>query len=222
MAFVSPSLAVTATARAQHTTAIATRRASLRYSAASCSFSRGSSRTMSWLFGKKDGGDSSATATTTPTAKLETGTPAPDFSAKDQDGNTVSLSDFKGKSNLVVFFYPKAFTPGCTKQACTFRDSMERLSALDAKVVGISSDTVEDQDRFGKQYNLAYPLLADEGGKIRAAFQVPSTFGILAGRVTYVIDKEGIIREIFNSQLNVTEHVAVAERALKEITASAK
>jgi thioredoxin-dependent peroxiredoxin len=151
----------------------------------------------------------------TAAAAAAKGAPAPDFSGKDQSGRTVSLGDFKGKSAVVLFFYPKAFTPGCTRQACAFRDAADEFAGLDAAIIGVSAGSSETMASFGEKHNFKYPLLADEDNAIRTAFGVPSTFGILPGRVTYVIDKDGIIIEVFNSQLNVDEHVTVARKALE-------
>lgn len=150
---------------------------------------------------------------------IQKGDRAPDFSAKDQAGTTVSLSDFVGKRNLVVFFYPKDFTPGCTKQVCSFRDAVSDFEKLDAAVVGVSAGSASDHSSFDEKFKLKFPLLVDENNKLRTAFGVPSTFGVLPGRVTYVIDKNGIVRDIYNSQMNVNEHVNVARKALQAISA---
>lgn len=150
---------------------------------------------------------------------VKKGDRAPDFSAKDQAGNTVSLSDFVGKRNLVMFFYPKDFTPGCTKQVCAFRDAITDFQQLDAAVVGVSSGSAGDHSSFDDKFKLKFPLLVDDGNRLRSAFGVPSTFGVLPGRVTYVIDKNGIVQDVYNSQMNVTEHVNVARKALQSISA---
>jgi thioredoxin-dependent peroxiredoxin len=146
---------------------------------------------------------------------LQTGDTAPDFELPSQIGDTVRLSDFKGKQNVVLFFYPKDDTPGCTKEACTFRDAYAEFSSRDTVVLGISSDSGESHGRFATKYSLPFPLLADAGGKIRKAYEVPRTLGLMPGRATYVIDKEGIIREIFVSQFQPEEHVRRALNALQ-------
>lgn len=147
------------------------------------------------------------------TSAIGKGDKAPAFSALDQAGNTVSLSDFAGKRAIALFFYPKDFTPGCTKQVCSFRDAVDEFATLDAAVLGVSAGTEHKQ--FDEKFALKFPLLVDEGDKLRKAFGVPSTFGLLPGRVTYIIDKEGVVREVYNSQLNTGEHVKVARKTLK-------
>jgi peroxiredoxin Q/BCP len=138
---------------------------------------------------------------------LTAGTRAPEFTLADQDGQQVSLASFQGKKNVVLYFYPKDDTPGCTKESCAFRDQFTAFSDAGAEVIGVSSDSVASHKAFAEKYRLPFRLLSDPGGKVRAAFGVPSTFGLLPGRVTYVIDKQGVIRHAFNSQLNPLQHV---------------
>lgn len=142
---------------------------------------------------------------------------APDFSLKAQDGRIVSLHDFLGKSNVVLYFYPKDFTPGCTAEAKTFSENYDEVLTMGAEVLGVSSDTQDTHDRFAESCRVKFPLLSDEGGKVRQAYGVKSTFGIIAGRVTFVIDKTGTIRHVFSSQLNPTRHVSDAIEALKAV-----
>ena len=148
---------------------------------------------------------------------LRAGDRAPDFTLEDQDGRPVSLADFRGKRNVVVYFYPKDDTPGCTREACAFRDDYEAFQEAGAEVLGISSDTSESHRRFAAKHRLPFRLLADPGGKVRAAFGVPRTAGLLPGRVTYVIDREGVIRHAFNAQLAPTRHVEEALAILRRI-----
>jgi thioredoxin-dependent peroxiredoxin len=129
----------------------------------------------------------------------------------------VSLEDFKGKKPVVLYFYPKDDTPGCTKEACGFKDDLEEFQKLDAEVIGISSDSVESHKSFAAKYDLAFTLLSDEGGKVRRLFGVPNTFGLFPGRVTYVIDKKGVVRNVFSSQLGVEKHVEEALKGLQSI-----
>jgi len=98
----------------------------------------------------------------------------------------VSLKDFLGKRPVILFFYPKDNTLGCTKDVCAFRDSFEEFSKLDAEVIRISSDSVKSHRGFAEKHELPLTLLSDEGGKVRRLYGVPNTFGIFAGRVTYV------------------------------------
>jgi peroxiredoxin Q/BCP len=111
-------------------------------------------------------------------ARVTVGALAPDFTLPSQSGEMVSLGDFLGKSPVVVFFYPKDNTLGCTKEVCTFRDSFEELSNLDAEVIGISSDSVDSHKDFAEKHNLPFTLLSDEGGKVRSLYGVPNSFGL--------------------------------------------
>ena len=114
----------------------------------------------------------------------------------------------------VIFFYPKASSPGCTKQACEFRDLSEDFTEIDAQIIGVSSDSCRAQKSFKKRNGLTFPLLCDEGGTLRNSLGIKSSFGLIGGRETLVIDPEGIIRDRFNSQLRFKQH---ARRALKKI-----
>ena len=151
--------------------------------------------------------------------KVEIGSVAPDFALPSQSGEIVNLKGFVGSKPVVLFFYPKDDTPGCTKQACAFRDDYEQFGKLDAEVMGISSDSVESHRSFASKHDLPFTLLSDEGGKVRKLYGVPTTFGIFPGRVTYVIDEEGVIRYVFSSQLGVSRHVEEALRALQSLSA---
>lgn len=147
--------------------------------------------------------------------KLKVGDTAPDFVATTQDGSAIQLSDFVGKRGLVLFFYPRDGTPVCTKEACAFRDSYEQFVEAGVEVIGVSSDSTESHQTFAREHNLSFPLISDENGSLRKLFGVPSTLGLFPGRVTYVIDKEGVIRLIFSAQFASDEHV---QRALQAVT----
>ena len=149
--------------------------------------------------------------------RVGVGDHAPDFALPNAAGETVRLSDFRGKRDVVLYFYPKDNTPGCTAEACSFRDNYDAISGMDAEVLGISSDSEESHQGFAAQYRLPFPLLSDAGGAVRKRYGVPSTLGLLPGRVTYVIDKQGVIRHIFNSQLNIERHIAEALASLRAI-----
>ena len=142
--------------------------------------------------------------------KVDVGSKAPEFALPSQSGEMVSLGDFLGEKPVVLFFYPKDDTPGCTKEACAFRDEYERFKELDAEVMGISSDSVESHERFVDKHKLPFPLLSDRGGKVRRLYGVPSTLGLFPGRVTYIIDREGVVRHVFTSQIGVERHVTEA------------
>jgi thioredoxin-dependent peroxiredoxin len=149
--------------------------------------------------------------------KVDVGSLAPDFALPSQTGGIVSLADFLGSRPVVLFFYPRDDTPGCTRQACAMRDEHGELASLDAEVIGVSSDSVGSHERFAARHNLPFTLLSDEGGSVRELYGVPNTFGLFPGRVTYVIDGEGVVRHVFSSQLGVRRHVEEALRALREI-----
>lgn len=121
---------------------------------------------------------------------LSVGTTAPSFTVKDTQGNTVSLSDFSGKT-VVMYFYPKDDTPGCTKQACSFRDNYTEYQGKDIVVLGVSMDNEVSHQKFTEKYSLPFPLLADTDGAITKAYDVEG--GGYAKRVTYVIDGGGKI-----------------------------
>ena len=145
------------------------------------------------------------------------GSKAPDFRLPSQAGGMVSLKDFLDRNPVVLFFYPKDDTPGCTKEACAFRDDYEEFRKLDAEVVGISSDSVESHRSFAIKHGLPFTLLSDEGGKVRRSYGASNTFGLFPGRVTYVIDKKGVIRHVFSSQLGARRHVEEALEILPSI-----
>jgi peroxiredoxin Q/BCP len=148
---------------------------------------------------------------------IDVGAAAPDFTLPSQSGEMVGLKDFLGKKPVVLFFYPKDDTPGCTKEARAFRDNYEEFGKLNAEVIGISSDSVELHRNFAAKHNLPFALLSDERGKVRRLYGVPSTFGLFPGRVTYVIDEKGVVRRIFSSQLGAEQHVEEALRALRSV-----
>jgi thioredoxin-dependent peroxiredoxin len=149
--------------------------------------------------------------------KLKVGDQAPDFSLPNQSGDIVNLRDFVGKKIVVLYFYPKDFSSGCTAEACTFRDNYEVFKEAGAEVIGVSSQSVDSHKRFALANMLLFTLLSDESGKVRELYGATSAFGLVAGRVTYVIDKKGIIRHIFSSQLNPKKHIEEALRIIKEI-----
>jgi peroxiredoxin Q/BCP len=132
-------------------------------------------------------------------------------------GDNVTLSEYLGKKNIVLYFYPKDETPGCTAEACSFRDSYQELASLGAEVLGVSGQSIESHKSFATHYGLPFILLSDEDNKVRKLYGVPSTMGFLPGRVTYIIDKQGIVRHIFNSQTQTRQHVEEAKAALKEL-----
>jgi len=149
--------------------------------------------------------------------KVEVGDKAPLFSLPDMNGQIVHLKDYIGKKILVVYFYPKNETAGCTTEACTFRDRYELFKKADAEVIGISGDSIDSHTDFSTKYKLPFILLSDEDNSVRRNYGVKATFGLIPGRVTYIIDKKGIIRHIFISQFNPKKHVDEALKIIEEI-----
>jgi peroxiredoxin Q/BCP len=143
-------------------------------------------------------------------AGIKVGDPAPEFALRAQDGEVVKLTDLLSRGSAVVYFYPKDKTPGCTAEAGAFRDSYAKFGELGAEVVGISSDSVDSHKGFASDCQLPFKILSDQNGEVRKRFGVPSSMGFLPGRVTYIIDKGGIVRYIFSSQLQATRHVQEA------------
>ncbi|MFV2196931.1 peroxiredoxin [Nocardiopsis sp. LOL_012] len=141
---------------------------------------------------------------------IQVGDTVPDVTLPTQTGEQVRLHDRLGEHPVVLYFYPKDNTAGCTAQACAFRDSHEVFTDAGAEVIGISSDSVERHAAFADQHKLPFTLLSDEGGAVRKKFGVPSALGLLPGRVTYVIDREGVVRHVFNSMTGIDKHVEEA------------
>lgn len=149
--------------------------------------------------------------------RLKVGDSAPDFTLPSQTGEFVSLKEMIGKKEIVLYFYPKDNTPGCTTEACAFRDSYEVFKEFGAEVIGVSSDSTESHRGFAARYGLPFTLLSDAEGKVRKLYSVPSTFGIIPGRVTYIIDTRGIVRHIFSSQMNPRKHIDEAVGVMRSI-----
>ena len=151
-------------------------------------------------------------------ANLKIGDKAPDFTLLDQSGHKVSLSDFHNKKIVVLYFYPKDETLICTKEACAFRDSYTDFTDLNCCVIGISSDSVESHKSFANNHKLPFILLSDDKSAIRKKYAIPNTAMVLPGRVTFVIDKQGIVRLIFNSQLDSDKHMSEALKVVKDLS----
>jgi peroxiredoxin Q/BCP len=149
---------------------------------------------------------------------LAVGDRAPLIALQDQEGVERRSDQLDGKP-LVLFFYPKDDTPGCTIEACAFRDNHAELTALGAEVWGVSGDDAASHQRFAQRHGLTFPLLVDRGNQLRKAFGVPNTLLVVPGRVTYVIDGQGTIGHVFNDLLNGAAHVAEARRALQALQA---
>jgi peroxiredoxin Q/BCP len=150
---------------------------------------------------------------------VQVGDKAPDFTLPSQSGDQVRLSDRLGDRVVVLYFYPKDYTSGCTAEACAFRDSYEAFSEAGAEVIGVSSDSVDKHAGFASQHNLPFTLLSDQGGRVRKTYGVPATLGLLPGRVTYVIDRARIVRLVFNSMTNIGKHIQDALDMVRRLQA---
>lgn len=149
-------------------------------------------------------------------AALAAGDRAPLIALRDAEGSERRSDQLGGKA-LVLFFYPKDDTPGCTAEACAFRDSYSDLQALGAEVWGVSGDDAASHRRFAGRHQLPFPLLVDSGNSLRRAFGVPAVLGLLPGRVTYVIDGGGVIRHVFNNLLDGAAHRREALEVLRQL-----
>jgi peroxiredoxin Q/BCP len=155
---------------------------------------------------------------------LQSGDKAPEFDKPTHDGDQISLAKLLrtdgGARAVVLYFYPKDETPGCTAEACSFRDAYEDFVDAGAVVVGVSQDSLRDHEAFAAHHRLPFKLISDDDGVLRKAYQVPTNmFGLIPGRVTYVIDRQGVIRHVFNSQIQAKRHVQEALKVVKSMTA---
>ena len=146
--------------------------------------------------------------------QVRVGKRAPDFTLPAQSGEPVRLRDLIGRKAIVLYFYPRDETAGCTAEACAFRDSYEAFTDAGAEVIGVSSDSEGSHQRFAAHHRLPFLLLSDVDGAVRERYGVAKWLGLFPGRVTFVIDREGIVRHIFESQLEATRHVGEALAAL--------
>jgi peroxiredoxin Q/BCP len=147
---------------------------------------------------------------------VKVGDTAPNFTLSAQNGSTVSLQDFRGK-NVVLYFYPKDDTPGCTTESCAFRDQYEVFKNVGAEVIGVSADSNESHQRFAAKYQLPFTLLSDKGDQVRKLYGATAAFGLLPGRVTYVIDQNGVVQYVFDSMFNFRGHVEETLKTLQQL-----
>jgi peroxiredoxin Q/BCP len=150
---------------------------------------------------------------------IQVGSKAPDFTLPSQSGAPVRLQDRLGERVIVLYFYPRDDTRGCTAEACAFRDSYEVFADAGADVIGISSDSVDRHAAFAGKHQLPFTLLSDEGGHVRKRYGVPAVLGLLPGRVTYVIDRQGTVRHVFSSMTNIGQHVSDALETVRQLQA---
>lgn len=150
--------------------------------------------------------------------KITVGSVIPSFELRDQNGNLFQIDSVVEKKNLVIYFYPKDDSPGCTKEACAFRDQFEVFEEADAIIIGISAQSIKSHLDFANKHNLNFTLLSDSGNKVRELFGVPTNFfGLISGRVTYIVNKQGKVVYLFNSQIQAEKHVDEAVRILQEM-----
>ena len=148
---------------------------------------------------------------------MNIGDSVPDFVLPNQNSEMVRLSEVAPGKTLVVFFYPKDGSPVCTMEACSFRDNQHSFEKYNAQVIGISSDGVDSHRGFAAQNHLDFPLLSDGSGKVRKLWHVPSTLGVLPGRVTYVLDAGLVVRYVYSAQLEAAKHAQNALEAAKKL-----
>ncbi len=150
---------------------------------------------------------------------IKVGDTAPNFNLPAQNGENVSLGDFRGKKSVVLYFYPKDDTPGCTIESCAFRDQYEVFQTAGAEVIGVSGDSSDSHQKFANKHNLPFTLLSDQGDQVRKQYGATTAFGFIPGRVTYVIDQNGVVQYVFDSMLNFKGHVEEALKTLQQLAA---
>ncbi|WP_353224275.1 peroxiredoxin [Salinisphaera sp. C84B14] len=149
--------------------------------------------------------------------KVDTGDRAPTIQRSAHDGRAIDTESLIGQRPLVVYFYPRDDTPVCTRQACSFRDQLEAFNALDAEVIGISADDDASHRAFAEKHGLEFALVSDHDGRLSKAFDVGRALGVLGNRVTFVIDRQGIVRLRYQAQLAAGRHVDKALATLREL-----
>ena len=148
--------------------------------------------------------------------KLKVGDPAPNFEGPTSDGSKLGLKNFLGKKNVVLYFYPKDDTPGCTKEACSFRDNLQPIRDMGAEIIGVSLDSIQSHSKFASKYGLSFPLISDKDKRIANAYGALKDTGTSTNRVTFVIDKTGKVAKVF-PKVDVTKHTEEVVSALKEL-----
>ena len=149
--------------------------------------------------------------------KVKVGEKAPDFEGPTGDGSRLGLKDFIGKKNVVLYFYPKDDTPGCTKEACSFRDNISPIRAMGAEILGVSLDSPNSHKKFTEKYGLNFPLISDKEKDIARAYGVLKDTQTSTNRVTFIIDKSGKVAHIF-PKVDVIKHTEEVVAALKDLS----
>lgn len=151
---------------------------------------------------------------------LAPGTIAPPFRATLDNGETFDLEEWRGRKHVVLYFYPKDDSPGCAREACAFRDNYEPITALDAIIVGVSADSAGSHQQFREKHSLPFPLIPDTDKRLSKLYEARGLLGFMTARITYVIDKQGVIRGAFRHEvMGIGAHIEDAVRALQEIAA---
>ncbi|HXK33203.1 MAG TPA: peroxiredoxin [Dehalococcoidia bacterium] len=148
---------------------------------------------------------------------LKEGTPAPEFETVLDDGEVFNLASLRGRKNVVLYFYPRDFTPGCTREACTFQENYGEIEKYDAVIVGVSADSLDSHRQFRERHQLAFPLVADPDKKLIRAYEAEGILGLTTARITYVIDKAGIIRAVIRHDFAIGRHLPDVLQALQRI-----
>ena len=148
--------------------------------------------------------------------KVKVGDQAPEFEGPTTDGSKLGLKDFVGKKNVVLYFYPKDDTPGCTREACSFRDNITPIRKMGAEVIGVSLDSITSHEKFTTKYGLPFPLISDKEKQIAKAFGVLKETGTSTNRITFIIDKQGKIAKVF-PKVDVSKHTDEVVAALKQL-----
>jgi thioredoxin-dependent peroxiredoxin len=148
---------------------------------------------------------------------IKVGDTAPDFTLVSQNGSEVSLNSFRGRP-VVLYFYPKDDTPGCTAESCAFRDQYEDFTSVGAEVIGVSGDSPDSHKKFATKYQLPFTLLSDQGDKVRGSYGAKAMFGLFPGRITYVIDANGVVQYIFDSMFDFKGHVEETKKILQKMS----
>lgn len=153
---------------------------------------------------------------------LKTGSVAPNFTATLDDGSPFELSAYKGEKHVVLYFYPKDFTAGCTAQACSFRDNYARIADYGAVIIGVSADSERSHASFKDRYALPFPLIADPKREVHRLYEATELIPWITPRLTYVIDRAGVIRAAIRHDFRVNEHVPEVIAALEAMSTAAE